>query len=477
ALYGAFCELKVAFDPEGLFNPGKIVHARPLTDNLRFGAGYETRKVDTAFDFADYGGMARAAEQCGGIGACRKRLSGTMCPSYMATRDEVDSTRARANALRLAIAGKLGPAGLADPALVPVLDLCLECKACQSECPTGVDMARLKAEFLHQTHLARGASPRARFLANAEKIAKWGTRLAPISNWLAQSAAARWLAERLLGLDRRRAPPRFARESFQQWWNARRRLDAADGTAQLQPGAVRAGEQPGAALFIDTFSNFYEPEILAATVSLAKRWGCSLTVLPRVCCGRPLISKGFLDEARKNAEAVTRALGPAAQAGLSIVFCEPSCFSAVRDDHPHLLRGELQRQARAVAEKCVTFEEWAMQATSSTEVRAGPSNILLHAHCHQKALVGSAAAAKLFSKIPGCAVTDLDSGCCGMAGSFGYEQEHYEISRAVGERRLLPAVRDRPEGALVVAPGFSCRHQIAHFTGVSAVHPAVLLAR
>lgn len=466
-LYRAFCDLKQAFDPTGLFNPGKIVSAPSLIDNLRFGARYETRPVETVFDFSDYGGMARAAEQCGGIGACRKRLSGTMCPSYMATRDEADSTRGRANALRLAIAGRLGPQGLADPALAPVLDLCLECKACKSECPTGVDMARLKAEFLHQHHELHGASQRARFLARADTIALWGSRLSPVSNWLVRSAPARWLAEYLFGIDRRRASPRFARETFYDWWQVRNRGRAP----------ALGGNQPRAALFADTFTNFHEPEIPRAVVELADQWGWSLTVPPRVCCGRPLISKGFLKEAVRQAEAVTRTLAPLAEMGLPIVFCEPSCWSAVRDDHPQLLRGALQEQARSVARASITFEEWAAHARGTAPIRSGPAQIVHHGHCHQKALVGTAPAVALLSQIPGCAVSDIDSGCCGMAGSFGYEWEHYDISRAIGERRLLPAVRERPAGASIVASGFSCRQQISHFAGVKACHPATLLAR
>jgi Fe-S oxidoreductase len=232
-------------------------------------------------------------------------------------------------------------------------------------------------------------------------------------------------------------------------------------------------------------------------VELAAAWGCSLTIPERVCCGRPLISNGFLDEARRQAEAVTRSLTPLAEEGRPIIFCEPSCYSAVRDDHPQLLRGTLQAQSRAVAAACVTFEEWtekggSLRAIDSQSGEKGsatgclspfsageghaPAQILLHSHCHQKALVGTAPAVRLLSQIPGCTVTDLDSGCCGMAGSFGYEREHYDISRAIGERLLLPAVRERPAGSVVVAPGFSCRHQIAHFTGATPVHPAVLLA-
>jgi Fe-S oxidoreductase len=354
-----------------------------------------------------------------------------------------------------------------------------------------VDLARLKAEFLHQHHHARGSSARARFLASAEQIAIWGSRFAPVSNWLAGSTPARWLAERALGLDRRRTPPRFARPSFRKWWR---------GWQQDSSSPVGDG-RPAAALFADTFTNFYEPEILKAVVELASAWGWSLTVPERVCCGRPLISKGFLDEARQQAELVARALAPLAQKGIPIVFCEPSCYSAVRDDHPHLLRGALQERARIVAAACVTFEEWAANADQSgaarlsntTPARVGstapsldtnqgsdraalpPTRILLHSHCHQKALVGTAPAMRLLSRIPGCLVTDLDSGCCGMAGSFGYEREHYDVSRAIGERRLLPAVRERPIGSTVVAAGFSCRQQIAHFTGTAPFHPAVLL--
>src|SRR5204862_6954252 len=211
-LYRAFCELKQTFDPTGLFNPGKIVEAPPLIDNLRFGPRYATRPIETAFDFSDFGGLSQAAEQCGGVGACRKKLTGTMCPSYIATRDENDSTRGRANVLRLAISGQLGPIGLTDPALYPVLDLCLECKACKSECPTGVDMARMKSEFLHQYRLRHGTKIRSRILSQVDQLAIWGSRLAPMSNWLASSPPIRWLADVLFGLVRRRLPPTFRRQ-------------------------------------------------------------------------------------------------------------------------------------------------------------------------------------------------------------------------------------------------------------------------
>jgi FAD/FMN-containing dehydrogenase/Fe-S oxidoreductase len=484
ALYQAFCEIKQTFDPSGLFNPGKIVHAPPLTANLRFGPAYHAAltaaggpkaahpfSTGTRLDFADFGGLLGAAEQCGGIGECRKTRAGTMCPSYRATRDEADSTRGRANALRLAISGQLGPESLTDPALYRVLELCLECKACKTECPTGVDMARLKSEFLHQYQRAHGTSLRARLLARPDRLAGWGSQFPALSNRILHSPAVRWMSEKLMGVDRRRMLPAFAPHSF----------------LRLPPLAPppTSGEGSGVrvALFPDTWMNYFEPEIGIAAADVVRMAGGEVIMAPRVCCGRGLISKGVLDAARRQAEACVRALLPLVQAGTPILFCEPSCYSAVVDDYLHLLRGEARQQAERVAAHCVSFEEWAAGALPGADsaeedgslFRAGPPEVLLHAHCHQRALIGTGPATRLLSAIPRCRVTDLDSGCCGMAGAFGYEREHYELSRQVGEHRLLPAVRAKAPETAVVASGFSCRQQIRHFTGVEAVHPAVLL--
>jgi len=461
-IYDVFCEIKQTFDGAGLFNPGKIVHAEPVTKNLKFGAEYQTNEIETAFDFTDFGGISRAAEQCGGVGACRKTLAGTMCPSYMATLDEADSTRARANALRLAISGQLGPLGLTDPALYPVMDLCLECKSCKSECPTGVDMARMKSEFLYQYHREHGTPLRAHVLAAAERAAVWGSRFAPLSNWKFRNPISQWFGEVLLGIDKRRKLPKFTRSTFLKWWKQNGEREELE-------------ERERVAVFADTFTNHYEPEHGIATVQLAEKLGLEVVVPPRVCCGRPLISKGFLDQAKEQAAATAKVLFPLAEAGVPIVFCEPGCYSAVRDDHSLLLRGELKEMAEAVSACCLTVEEWAESAMTASNgkkvtMRAGgPSKILLHGHCHQKALVGMTPAVKLLSRIPGCEVSDADAGCCGMAGSFGYEREHYEVSKAVGERKLFPAIRKSGTGTTVVAPGFSCRQQIKHFTGVDAV--------
>ena len=455
-LYTAFCRLKDGFDPEGIFNPGKIVRAPPLTANLRFGTDYKTDEPATAFDFSDFGSMAQAAEQCSGVGACRKMLTGAMCPSYMATRDESASTRGRASALRQALSGQFGPEGLDDDELLPILDLCLECKACKRECPTGVDMARLKSEFLHQRHKRHGAPLSAKLLARIDRAAAFGQRLAPLSNWIAGSSAARLFNERVLGLDRRRPLPAFAKRTFLEDWHQ-----------TSTPGDV--------ALFADTFSNYFEPDHLDAAARLAQRLGAQVELAPQVCCGRPLISKGLLDEATRHAEATTHALYPLAQRGVPILFSEPSCYSAVCDDHPQLLRGTAQKQARKVADACRLFDTWAATAIAAADLslRAGPAQILVHGHCHQKALEGTAATTALLAAVPGSKVVALDSGCCGMAGLFGYE--HYELSQAIGERRLLPAVREAGSDTAIIATGFSCRQQVAHFTGVSAYSPATLL--
>ncbi len=457
-LYDAFCQVKTAFDPTALLNPGKIVHAPALTSNLRFGSDYQTPVYATAFDFSDFGGLLRATEQCSGVGACRKTLTGVMCPSYMATRNEIDSTRGRANALRLALNRGLEATGFGDEELLPVLDLCLECKACKRECPTGVDMARLKGEFLHQYHMRHGASFKDRALSQAERIALWGSRLAPLSNWLAATGMARWLNERLLGLDRRRPLPAFARRPF---------------TDSLKKPVVSTDHRSlRVALFADTFNNFYEPAHLSDAVRVLESCGAQVTVPSRICCGRPLISKGFLDAAARQAKAMTDSLLPFAEAGMPILFCEPSCYSAVQDDHPRLLRNAAQEDAQKVANACLLFEEWAGPRLPPTQ--AGPSKVLIHGHCHQKALVGMQALQQLLSTIPDCEVNVLDSGCCGLAGLFGYE--HYDVSRAIGERRLLPAARALGEDGVLVSSGFSCRQQIRHFSGVQPHSPMSLVA-
>jgi Fe-S oxidoreductase len=349
-----------------------------------------------------------------------------------------------------------------------VLDLCLECKACKSECPTNVDMARLKAEVLDQHHKKHGLPARSSTFGTIGVRSIFGSMFAPLTNWWLGSEFGRWWNEAMLGIDRRRTPPRFAWRNFHRCWESvpERRLDL-----------------PPVVLFPDTFMSYYEPENGIAAAELL-RWR-NHVVIPEVwrgfpavgCCGRPAISNGMLDlalaYAKGNVEVLSR------QPDGPIVACEPSCILTIKDDYPALLKGELRDKARAVAARCFTFEEFMEQRlieTGATTLRrGGPKRILVQGHCHQRSLVGMGPTLNLLKRIPGAEVIDLDAGCCGMAGSFGYEKEHYEISRLVGEQRLFPAIRAADPDTVIVAPGFSCRLQIEHFTGRKAVHPAVLL--
>jgi FAD/FMN-containing dehydrogenase/Fe-S oxidoreductase len=456
-LYEAFREIKRTFDPLGILNPGKIVDSPPLTSSLRFGISYKTRETTSWFDFSEYGGVAGAIEMCSGVGACRKKLSGTMCPSYMATHDESATTRGRANALRMAISGQLDESGLGDQGVYDVLDLCLECRACKAECPVNVDVATLKSEFLADYWKRHGTPLRALALGHISRLSRWGSRFAPLSNWIAQSGLGRAMNEKLLEVDHRRTLPAWKRKTFADW--------------AASHGSIETGT--AVTLFNDTFTNHYDPEIGIAAVEILERGHCRVQVARPGCCGRPLISNGLLAEARAHAAKLVESLFPIASRGEKILFCEPSCLSAVKEDVPLLLRGELQRQARSVAEASLLFEEFA--AELDLPLRAGPQRILLHGHCHQKSMGLLQSSAALLSRIPSATVVDLDAGCCGMAGSFGYSKKHYDVSTAIANRRLLPAIKTMQAGDVLVAPGTSCRHQVADLAGAAAVHPAVLI--
>jgi Fe-S oxidoreductase len=476
-LYQAFRELKAAFDPHHLLNPGKIVDAPPLTANLRYGPSYLTPRVPTLFDFERDGGFLPAVELCSGVGACRKKGDGTMCPSFQATKAEEHSTRGRANMLRLALTGQLDLDGLTDPDIHAVLDLCLECKACKTECPTNVDMARLKAEALTQYFQKHGIPWRNRAFGNLEAGCR-AASLAPILvNFILKSHIVRKVMQRTLGIDRRRSIPAFATQSLLRSWG---RIATRAGTSNA-PGRRLL-------LFVDTFTNYFEPEVGQAVILLAGAAGFSVHLAPGkqkrlgqgLCCGRPLISNGMVTRAVEKARGVVEELYPWAENGLPIVGVEPSCILTLRDDYPALLRGHWRNRAEKVAAACLTFEEFFLKITeengTALQFTYCPKKILVHGHCHQKALVGMEPTMTALACLPGARVASLDAGCCGMAGAFGYESEHYEISRLVGEQRLFPAVRGMSGDDLLVAPGFSCRHQLLHFTGRSAFHPAQVLA-
>ncbi len=466
----AFREVKRTFDPAGILNPGKIVDTPPFLDNLRLGPATVNAQPSTVLDWAREGGLAGAAEQCNGQGICLKD-EGTMCPSYMVTHDEEHSTRGRANLIRQALNGALPVEALAGDRLHEALDLCVECKACKSECASGVDLAKLKYELLTARHEAHGLPLRARLfghIATWSRLASMTGPLVPLLNLGASLPPVRALLHRALGIHRDRPLPRFARHPFRRWW--------AHRTPPAVPREATRGE---VVLYDDTFVRYYHPEVGQAAVAVLEALGYAVTVVDRLgCCGRPLISKGQLREARTWAMRNVELLAPYAERGVPIVGTEPSCLLTLRDEYPDLLHS---LAARAVASQAVMLEELvARVAAEDPAVRArfagGPARAaLLHGHCHQKALTGMDATLAALGLVEGLATGLVDSACCGMAGSFGFEAEHYEVSRAMGERTLFPALAAAPEVDVLIT-GVSCRQQIAHFTGRAPLHIAEVLA-
>ncbi len=468
----AFERIKRTFDPQGVLNPGKIVAPLPMDANLRYGEGFRSADVLTTLDFAAHGGMAGLVGMCSGLGECRKQLAGTMCPSYMATLDEQHSTRGRANALRLALGSRDLLSGLADPALDEVMDLCLACKACKTECPTGTDMAKLKAEWLSHRNARLGVPRRSRIVAASVNAARWGSHFAPLSNWIMQARPTRLLVQHLFGLDRRVPPPAFARTTFRQWFERRRHGRRAVGP----PNRAQQPGQPQVVYFVDTWTDFYHPSVGRAAVKVLKALGYAVLVPPTVCCGRPLISKGLLGEARELAERNVTVLGPYAERGVPIIGTEPSCVSVLLDELPQLVRTPA---ARKIAECAVTAESFVAaelrRRPDALRFKDAPPRLLYHGHCHQEALIGTADALAVLSACTHGQAVEIDSGCCGMAGSFGHEVEHTDVARAIGEQRLFPAIRARGNAEIALS-GFSCRHHILHHTGVAARHAIEVVA-
>ncbi|MDX1500758.1 MAG: FAD-linked oxidase C-terminal domain-containing protein [Thermoanaerobaculia bacterium] len=465
-LYRLYRRVKEIFDPRNLFNPGTVVNGPPVDEGLRFGAGYRSLPVATRSDWSDELGFDRAVEMCNGAGVCRK-TTGTMCPSFMVTREEEHSTRGRANALRAVLSGRLPASELTGRRLYDAMDLCISCKGCKAECPSSVDMARIKTEFLAGYHAARGVPVRDRLFGGIGTAARaLAGPMAPAVNALLGAGPSRWLVERALGVSSRRPPPRFARRPWEAWW---RRRGGSHVSTEDSRGRV--------VLLVDTFANYLHPEVGIAATELIEAAGFEVIPSRHGCCGRPMLSKGLVEEARVAVRATLRALAPAAESGLPIVGLEPSCLLTLRDEARWLLPGD--PRVAPVAARAQLFEEW-IAAHAGPDRRplpfAGPPRrLLLHGHCHQKALAGTGAARHALTLPPGWQVEEVDSGCCGMAGSFGYEREHYELSIAMAERRLAPAVRDADRDTLVVAGGTSCREQIVHTTGRRPLHPAQAL--
>jgi FAD/FMN-containing dehydrogenase/Fe-S oxidoreductase len=465
-IYEAFREVKRLFDPLNLMNPGKVLDTPPMTENLRHGVpGYERRlaEVHSNYQYREQGSFALAVEQCNGVGACRKLGSGTMCPSYMATLDEEATTRGRANALRLAMSGQLGDEGLAGDGVMDVMSLCLQCKACKTECPNAVDMSKLKSDVLQMRHDAQGVPLGSRLMGDSPRFAAMiAGPLAPLVNTVQSLGAYKWAMQRLAGIDRRRPYPRFARRTFAQ--HMRRRRKPRDG----HPWALER-----VVLFNDTYVNFYEPHIGLRAVELLEGCGYEVIVANAGCCQRPRMSKGLVRDARRDGAVTMARLDAFVQQGLTIVCTEPSCCSALTDDLPDLIEdAEVGKRVSSRVKMLDVFlaEELAAGRLEGVRFTSPAANVLLHGHCHQKALFGTRGMKDIWARVPELLVSEVDSGCCGMAGSFGYE--HHELSMKIGEERLFPAVRavsERSDTA-ICANGFSCRHQVHDACGTMPRH-------
>jgi FAD/FMN-containing dehydrogenase/Fe-S oxidoreductase len=463
AIVRAFEDVKDAFDPDGLFNPGKIVRPPRMDDRtlMRFGPDYRAQPFAPALDWSAWGGFLGAVEMCNNNGECRKFDAEVMCPSYRATGDEAHVTRGRANSLRLAITGQLGADALVSDAMRETMELCVGCKGCRRECPTGVDMARMKIEFRHAWNSRHGLSRGEKLVAYLPRTAPYLSRAPGLANW----AQALPMREAVVGLSMRRPLPRWRSDRF--------RDEEARATGQ--------GRE--VALLVDTFTRYFEPENARAALRVLRRAGNDV-IAPHtdgsrpLCCGRTFLAEGMVAEARREAERTLAVLAPLAARGVAIVGLEPSCLFTLRDEWLALRLGP---DADAVAAKAQMFEEFV-----AAELRAGRFRLdlkpllqrtaLLHGHCHQKAFVAMGAVKETLALVPGLEVTPIEGSCCGMAGAFGYEARHYEMSLKMAELTLLPAVREAPD-ALLIADGTSCRAQIRDGVGREAVHVARVLDR
>jgi FAD/FMN-containing dehydrogenase/Fe-S oxidoreductase len=462
-IYQAFREIKEAFDPRNLLNPGRIVDAPAMTSNLRYGPGYAPPELPTAFDYARQEGFVRSIELCNGSGVCRKLQGGTMCPSFRATRDEKDSTRGRANALRLALAGDEPLQELRSRWVYDVLDLCLMCKACKSECPSNVDLAKLKAEFLYQYYRGKPRPLGHLLMGRIYQVNRLGAPLAPVVNWLQERRLLRWLLEKTAGIDRRRSLPALHADHFRRWF-ARR------------PPPARPAERGTVLLLDDCFTTFNEPAIGRAAVRVLEAAGYNVELAGLTCCCRPLVSKGLLGRARALIRAQVPTLARQVAGGTPVLGLEPSCVLTLADEWPELVPGRDTQRVAAAAELADAWLARQLQAGGcALDFRPRPGSCVLHGHCHQKALRGTGGTAALLRRVPGLDLTVLDAGCCGMAGSFGFEKEHYDVSVRIAGLALLPALAAAPL-ATVIAPGTSCRHQIKDLAGRQALHPLEVVA-
>jgi FAD/FMN-containing dehydrogenase/Fe-S oxidoreductase len=471
-LVRSFEEVKDRFDSQNLFNPGKIVRTPKFDDRnyFRFGPGYRGLPMTTALDWSAYpgagGGFQGAVEMCNNNGACRALKGGVMCPSYRVTRDERDVTRGRANTLRLAVTGQLGPDALISDDMAKTLELCISCKACRRECPTGVDMARMKIEVLRARAERFGLSLHERLVGYLPRYAPHAARHAWLMNLRDRMPGAAKLSEALAGFSAQRSLPKWRADYFSE-------PDAAG----------RGAAEREVALFADTFNRYFERENIDAAIAVLAAAGYGVRfAAPQngrrpLCCGRTFFAVGKVDEARREAERTLAALMPFIERGIPVIGLEPSCIFSFRDEMPALLKSDAAKRA---ANKAVLFEEFLAGEAASGKLKVDFSRLgkraLLHGHCHQKSFGAMPAVEAVLKLIPGLDVETIESSCCGMAGAFGYHARTIEISQAMAELSLLPAIRKAENNDIIVADGTSCRHQIRDGTGREALHVARVLA-
>ena len=469
--YSLLRAVKAAFDPGNIFNPGKIVDTPPMDTHLRHEPGRPTPEYETVLDFSDVLGVVRAVEQCNGSGDCRKShlAGGTMCPSYMATREEKHTTRARANILRHILNHPADAANPFDSAEIKeVMDLCLSCKACKSECPSSVDIAKLKAEFLQHHHDSHGVPLRSRLVAGFANGARIASIAPGIYNALFQTPWIRKAFNRSVGFHPDRTLPKVNRMTLRRWFKGRR---------PLPPIKERIGRVH---LFCDEFTDYNDLDAGIATVELLELLGYEVAIPDHAESGRASISKGLLRRARGFAEKNVRLLSPLISEREPLIGIEPSAILGFRDEYPALVAPPLRDSARSLAPHCLLLDEFVAREADAGRIAAGlftdrSQTIHLHGHCHQKAIASLDPTIRMLSLPKNYSVKIIPSGCCGMAGSFGYEAEHYDISMKVGELALFPAVRKLAGDVLVAAPGTSCRHQIHDGTKRKALHPVEVL--
>jgi FAD/FMN-containing dehydrogenase/Fe-S oxidoreductase len=470
----AFEAVKDRFDPGGILNPGKIVRAPRMNDRtlFRYPPTYRADTVDAGHDWSAWpGGFVGAVEMCNNNGACRKQAGGVMCPSYRVTRNERDVTRGRANTLRLALSGQLGPDALHSDEMAETLKLCVSCKACRRECPTGVDMAKMKTEILHQRARRKGIGLRDRLIAELPRYAPVAARMRGVLALRDRVGFLKALSERLLGFSARRSLPEFTAEPFRD--------------EEAESHASGEGGRPKVVLFADTFGRWMEPDTLRAAVKVLSAGGYDVEPARSVdasarplCCGRTYLAAGMVEEARREARRTLAALLPQVKAGATVVGLEPSCILTLRDEFLTLLPGE---DSRKLSGRALLVEEFLVEEDKAGRLTLDfvkpPARALLHGHCHQKSFATMGAVEGALRLIPGMEVETVETSCCGMAGSFGYHADTIDVSMAMGELSLLPAVRAADSDTIIVADGTSCRHQIADGASRRAIHVVEVLAR